>query len=217
MDIIEALNNRYSTKEFDPTKKLTDEQLEKVKALLQLSPSSTNIQPWHFVLATTDEGKKRISKSTQGFFSFNEKKVLDASAVVVFAAKTQLTEEYLNNVLDKEDEDGRYAKPELKKDGAAGRKVFVDVHKYDSKDLQHWNEKQVYLNAGNFLMGLAELGIDAVPMEGFDSKVLDEEFNLREKDFSSVLIVPIGYRSDTDFNAKLPKSRLSLDEIITSI
>lgn len=217
MDIIEALNTRYSTKEFDPTKKLTDQQLAKVKAILQLSASSTNIQPWHFIIATTDEGKKRISKSTQGFYQFNEKKILDASAVVVFAAKTQLTDEYLNDVLDKEDEDGRYANSELKKDGANGRKVFVDIHKNDLKDLHHWNEKQVYLNAGSLLLGLASMGLDSVPMEGFDHEVLDEEFNLPEKDFSSVLIVPIGYRSDTDFNAKLPKSRLSVDEIVTNI
>lgn len=217
MDIIKTLNTRYSTKEFDSSKKLSEEQLGKVKALLQLSPSSTNVQPWHFVMATTDEGKKRIAKSTQDSFKFNERKILDASAVVVFAAKTQVTDEYLKHVLDKEDDDGRYAQPESKKDVSFGRKMFVDMHKYDLKDLQHWTEKQVYLNLGNFLLGLADLGIDAVPMEGADFKILDEEFALREKGFTSVIVVAIGYRAMTDFNANLPKSRLSMDEIITIV
>lgn len=217
MEIIEILKTRYATKAFDSSKKLSDEQLEKVKALLQLSPSSTNIQPWHFVLATTDEGKKRVAKSTQGSFIFNERKVLDASAVVVFAGKNQVTDAYSKHVLDKEDEDGRYPQAEFKKNVSFGRKMFADMHKYDLKDLQHWIEKQVYLNLGNFLLGLAHLGIDAVPMEGADFKVLDEEFGLREKGFTSVIVVAIGYRAATDFNADVPKSRLSMDEIITTV
>src|SRR6056297_946280 len=183
MDLIKALNTRYSTKEFDPVKKISGEDLEKIETLLQLSPSSTNVQPWHFVLASTEEGKKRISKATQGFFSFNEQKVLNSSAVVVFAAKTEITDEYLRHVLEKEDLDGRFAEPQMKNDNHMGRKTFVDLHKYDYKDSQHWAEKQLYLNLGNFLLGLAHLGIDALPMEGLDMKVLDEEFGLREKGF----------------------------------
>lgn len=217
MDLIKVLNTRYSTKEFDPSKKLSDEELTTVEALLQLSPSSTNVQPWHFVLAATDDGKKRITKATQGFFSFNEQKVLDASAVVVFAAKTQITDEYLSRVLNKEDMDGRFAQPEMKEANHMGRKTFVDIHKFDYKDAQHWAEKQLYLNLGNFLLGLAHLGIDALPMEGLDMKVLDEEFKLREKGFSSAIVVALGRHAETDFNASLPKSRLPREEIIERV
>ena len=66
MDVIKVLESRYSTKQFDATKKIDAETLEKVKTLLQKSPSSTNIQPWHFVIAATEEGKKRVTKATQG-------------------------------------------------------------------------------------------------------------------------------------------------------
>jgi nitroreductase/dihydropteridine reductase len=78
-------------------------------------------------------------------------------------------------------------------------------------------EKQVYLNIGNLLLGVAALGIDAVPMEGFDAKVLDEELGLRKKGYTAIAVVGLGYRSDNDFNAELPKSRLEEDEIITII
>ena len=61
MNIQEVLNWRYSTKEFDSTKKISNENLQKVKDLLQMSPSSTNIQPWHFIIAETEEGKKRVA------------------------------------------------------------------------------------------------------------------------------------------------------------
>jgi len=217
MDIIKILNKRYATKEFDSEKKIPEVDLKKIEALLQLSPSSTNVQPWHFILATSEAGKKRISKATEGFYVFNEKKVLDASAVVVFASKTDLTEEYLWHILEKEDQDGRFAKEEFKKSSQAGRAAFVNTHKYDYKDLQHWMEKQVYLNLGNFLLGVAALGLDAVPMEGFHVKVLDEEFGLRERGYTSTVLVAIGYRRDTDFNAVTPKSRLEQEEIIETV
>lgn len=58
MDLTNVLKKRYSTKKFDPTKKISSDNLEKIKDLLQLSPSSTNLQPWHFILATTEHGKK---------------------------------------------------------------------------------------------------------------------------------------------------------------
>ena len=56
MDITEILNNRYSIKEFDPDKKISDKEFQQIQALLQMSPSSTNIQPWHFIIADTKEG-----------------------------------------------------------------------------------------------------------------------------------------------------------------
>ena len=56
MDIISVALKRYSTKAFDASKKLTPEQAEQIKTLLQYSPSSTNSQPWHFIVASTEEG-----------------------------------------------------------------------------------------------------------------------------------------------------------------
>jgi len=59
-----ALNWRYSTKVFDANKKISAEDFEQIKDMLQMSPSSTNIQPWSFVIADDDAGKARIAKST---------------------------------------------------------------------------------------------------------------------------------------------------------
>ncbi len=217
MNIKEILNWRYTTKSFDTSKKISQENEENIKSLLQLSPSSINSQPWHFIIASTGEGKKRLTKGTEGFFSFNAPKVLDASHVVLFCSKTDVTDDYLQHVTDVEDSDGRYAKEEFKEQNMGAKKLFTDIHRYDLKDAQHWLEKQVYLNIGNFLLGVAALGIDAVPMEGIDVKALDEEFGLREKGYTALVMVGLGYRSSDDFNASLPKSRLPEKEIFTEI
>ncbi|MBW1297592.1 oxygen-insensitive NAD(P)H nitroreductase [Aquimarina litoralis] len=217
MDIKKILNWRYSTKSFDPNKKISDNDFEQLKALLRFSPSSTNIQPWHFVIANTEAGKKRISKGAQGFFHFNEPKILNASHVVLFCSRTNADEEYMQHLLQQEDQDKRFPNAEIKQNVYNARNIFADIHRFDVKDFQHWMEKQVYLNIGNFLLGAATLGIDALPMEGVDLKALDEEFDLRKKEFTSVAVVALGYRDESDFNTpnKTPKSRLPEDEIFT--
>ncbi|WP_369049297.1 oxygen-insensitive NAD(P)H nitroreductase [Tenacibaculum sp. UWU-22] len=216
-NIKEVLNWRYSTKSFDKTKKISLENEENIKALLQLSPSSINSQPWHFVIAKTDEGKKRLAKGVSGFFSFNQQKVLNASHVVLFCAKTEIDTLYLQHIVDKEFQDGRYANEEYKNQGVTTKNIFTNIHKYDLKDAQHWMEKQVYLNIGNFLLGVASLSIDAVPMEGIDAKLLDEELELRKRGYTAICMVALGYRASDDFNATLPKSRLNKDELFTEV
>ncbi|MEQ6168743.1 oxygen-insensitive NAD(P)H nitroreductase [Ekhidna sp. MALMAid0563] len=217
MNLIEILRNRYSTKEFDPEKKIADEDFEQIKALLRLSPSSTNAQPWHFLIANEQEGKERIAKSTEGMFGFNKAKILNASHVIVICSRVDIDENYLKHILEKEDEDGRFAESAIKERHHQGRKMFVDIHKYDLKDLSHWMEKQVYLNYGSLLLGAAALGIDALPMEGVDVKILDKEFGLRERGFTALSVVSLGYHKEEDFNAHLPKSRLPESEVLSMI
>ena len=219
MNLSKTLNWRYTTKEFDPTKKISDADMIEVKNLLRMSPSSVNLQPWHFIVAETKKGKARIAKGTQGFFSFNEPKITKASAVVLFCSKIDVDEDYYKHIADTEDKDGRFPNKDIKNGFLGAVKAFSGIHKYDLKDLQHWMEKQVYLNIGNFLLGVASLNIDATPMEGIDVKALDEEFGLREKGYTALVAVSLGYRAESDFNSteKTPKSRLAESEIFTEI
>lgn len=214
-NITEAMNWRYSTKEFDANKKISAADFQSLKDILRLSPSSTNIQPWYFVIADDEAGKARIAKGTEGMFEFNTAKVKDASHVIIFCSRIYADDEFLHEVLDKEDTDGRFAEPKLKEQMHQVRKMFLDIRRYEQKDEPHWLIEQVYLNMGALLLGAATLGIDAVPMEGADLKALDEEFDLRSKGYTAVAVIALGYRSEDDFNADLPKSRLSEATIIT--
>ncbi|OJJ19069.1 NAD(P)H nitroreductase [marine bacterium AO1-C] len=215
MNLTEVVKWRYSTKAFDPNKKISPEDFEQVKALLRWSPSSVNLQPWHFIIADSQAGKERIAKGTQGFYHFNTDKVMQASHSIIICCKTDLLQDYMLHLLDQEDKDGRFAEQKFKEMMHQGRNVFADIHRFDLKDLPHWMEKQVYLNFGSLLLGAAALGIDACPMEGIDTKALDEEFELRQKGFTTLAVVSLGYRAKDDFNATLPKSRLPEDEIFT--
>lgn len=219
-DIVEVAKARHTVKAFDASRKIPEATVEKIRELLRFSASSTNAQPWKFIIASTEEGKARIAKSTERLYPFNRASILNASHVVVFASRLEMTEEHLRRVLAQEEKDGRFAgDPEaFKAQMHAGRSMFVNLHKQDLKDVQHWMEKQVYLNLGAFLLGVASLGVDATPMEGIEVKVLDEAFGLREQGYTSLVVVPLGYHDpETDYNAGLPKSRLPYSDILIEV
>ncbi|MCS6176461.1 oxygen-insensitive NAD(P)H nitroreductase [Shewanella baltica] len=207
---------RYTTKAFDPTKTIPAEKIADIKTLLQFSPSSVNSQPWHFVLASTAEGKALIAQATENY-AFNTQKILNASHVVVLCTRTQLDEAYLLQILEQEEKDGRLANEEAKQAQHNGRSFFANMHKFEMKDAQHWMEKQVYLALGTLMLGASVLDIDTCPIEGFDATKMNQVLGLREQGLCACVVVAMGYHAEDDFNAKLPKSRLEQEVIFTEI
>ena len=129
--------------------------------------------------------------------------------MVVLCARTELDDAHIDRVLEQEASDGRFASPEAQAAQQKGRGFYVNMHRNELHDTQQWMEKQVYIALGALLLG------DATPIEGFDQTVLDEVLGLRERGLKSVVLASLGYRSDDDFNAALPKSRLPADELFT--
>ncbi len=217
MDFREIAARRYTTKVFDPTRRIEPALMEQLETLLHLAPSSTNSQPWHFFVAHSEEGRQRVAKATSGFYQFNQAKVTDASHVVVLCTRTGIDEQHLLSLLDAESNAGRLPDEAARAKQNTLRTYFVDVHRYDIKDVQHWMEKQVYIALGTLLLAAGALGIDACPIEGFDQRILDQELGLREKGLTSTVIVSLGYRSKEDFNARLPKARLPKEQVLTRL
>jgi len=217
MNIAHFAQTRHATKAFDKNLKINEKTFEQLRTLLRFSPSSVNSQPWHYVIASTDEGKQRVASATSADYPYNESKILNASHVVVFCSRTSLDESYLKQILEQEDRDGRFANPEAKQGQHTGRSFYANLHRFELKDTQHWMEKQIYLSLGTLLLGAATLEVDACPIEGFDHRIMDEALGLREKGLTSIVVVALGYHSDEDFNAALPKSRLPAEQIFTHI
>ncbi|QUN06552.1 oxygen-insensitive NAD(P)H nitroreductase [Shewanella yunxiaonensis] len=215
-DLATIVKRRYTSKALDPTKKIPEEKIDQLKTLLQYAPSSVNSQPWHFVIAATAEGKAKIAEATANY-AFNTPKILNASHVVVLCTRNYISDEYLEHLVAQEQLDGRIPDDAAKQALQNGRKFFVNMHRYEAKDLQHWMEKQTYLALGTLLMGASVLEIGATPIEGFDATTLNSVLGLRDKGFTASVVVALGYSDATDFNAKLPKSRLPQSETIDEI
>ena len=217
MNILSAAKKRHTAKDYDTERRIPEDVMQQVYGLLRSSASSVNSQPWHFIVANTPEGRARIAKATQGGYVYNAAKVNDASHVIVLCARVDMDEAHLDALLEQEERDGRFRDAQARAGQDATRRGYVNQHRYGTKDVAQWLEKQVYLALGTALVGAATLEIDATPMEGFDQKILDAEFGLNEKGLTSLVLVSFGYSSPADFNAGLPKSRLTQEATFTFI
>ena len=215
MSIADLTYQRKTTKAFDPTFQLTDAQLADICALLQMSPSSTNAQPWHFFVATSDAGKRSVAAGASGDFGYNEPKIMNAAAVVVMCARDHMDDTYLRSVLAQEVSDGRLATEEAQANQHKVRSGYVQKHAQQAEGVLQWASKQVYIALGFVLLGAAQMGIDACPIEGFDAAAVDQALGLKAKGLRSQVLVALGRSSSQDFNAALPKSRLAQSEVIT--
>ena len=70
---------------------------------------------------------------------------------------------------------------------------------------------------GFLLFAAAGMGIDSTALEGIDFPKLNEILGLDEKNLTAIAAVSLGYRSPKDGNAQRPKSRLTRDELFTSL
>ncbi len=214
MSILESAKRRYSCKHFDTSKKISAEDIFALEEIVRLSPSSLNIQPWHLFVAENMEGKEKIASSTQGFYQFNQRKVLDASHVMLLCVKTDLNDAHLEKLIAKEDADGRFKSPEILQRAKEVRNWFLSQHATD-KDRQSWATHQVYLALGQLLLAAADMGIDTLPIEGFDKEILSQALNLPAQNLEPVALVALGYSTADDFNKHLAKSRFEFDDVVT--
>lgn len=216
MSLSHLLQSRYSTKRFDPSKVLSEDILKQVKELLRFSPSSVNSQPWHFFIVASKEGREALVRSTEGIYDFNTHKMQDASHIVVCCRHIKIDEKYVDKMTHAEDQDGRFDNPEMKEEFDTKVRGYIQ-RLAAANELENYMAKQVYLNVGMLLLGLAMIGVDSVPVAGFNPKILDEGLKLKEKNLTSVLLVPIGYRRSDDRNATLKKSRFPEADVITEL
>ena len=215
MDLLNISKTRYTTKAYDPSKKIPQQQFDRLIQILRLELSSINIQPWHFFIIENDQAKQRIAKSLVGKYAYNAPKILDSSHSILFCTKADITENHLTNLLNQDDQSGRFKDQTAKQAQQDARTGYVDFYRNEKGDIQRWAENQTFIALGQTLLAAGIEGIDATPIGGFDEQIISEELGLVEKGLIPSVLLALGYRSEQDFNAKLPKSRLNKDDIFT--
>ena len=209
MSIIEALNWRYATKEFDPSKKISQSDLDTINEALRLTASSFGVQPWKFLIISDQKVKDSLLEHSWG-----QKQVVDCSHHIVMCTPTDYTNENVDSFIKSTAEARSQSTSDL--DGYSNVvKNFLSYKTLEQK--QQWMKDQVYIALGNLLTTCAILKIDACPMEGIIKEKYDEILGLKEKGLTTIVACPIGYRSDSDKYASAAKVRFPLDKIIEII
>lgn len=174
MDFVKLSEQRFTAKKFDVNKKIPRDDVEKLKTILQLSPSSVNSQPWVFLWGTSDNSKKRVRPAIA---DFNWNRIDTCSDFIVIAVRKGLDDKFQHTLLDQEIKDGRIANEEIAKECFESRKFFIDLRERTGQTL-NWETKQAYIAMTALLYGAASLGIDSTPIEGFDEDKMDKLLNL---------------------------------------
>ena len=216
MDFLELMQKRYTTKYYDSSKKILQQDIDKILECVRLAPSSVNYQPWHFYVAGDEKSKAKIRDC---ILDFNFPRFDNCSHVIVICGKTVVNDEHFEKVLVKEEQDGRLSDPEVKKAQDKSRRYFTNLHADSEKDMAAWSGKQCYIALATILYAAASMGIDSTAVEGFDSKKADELLGLKDKGLTCHCLVCLGYRDSNDSNLilKRPKSRLNKEDILTNL
>jgi nitroreductase len=205
--ILAALHWRYATKKFDPSRKLSAAEWDKLEQALILSPSSYGLQPYHFVVVTNPELRVRLREKAYG-----QPQVTDSSHLVVFAARTDITaadvENYMQRISDVRGVEVAHL------DGLARTMTGDLITGKRHAMIKEWSARQAYIALGNLLTVAAITSIDACPMEGFSPQGFNEVLGLDAQGLSAVVIAAVGHRAADDGAANLPKVRKTAQTVV---
>lgn len=213
MDILKLLQTRHTTKKYDVSRRIRDEDFFVLLESLRLAPSSVNSQPWEFFIAETPQAKAKL---LEGIADFNHSRVANADRVIVCAVHTDLSENYLQALDDQEEADGRYKDLTYKLDNGQRRRFYVGKYR-DANEMLSWAGKQAYIAQGFLLYTAAALGIQSTPIEGWDADKIDDILELKQKGLHAQYAVALGYGAPDDSNASRPKSRWPASRIFHTI
>jgi nitroreductase / dihydropteridine reductase len=208
MELIKNLQWRYATKRMNGTK-VPAEKLDNILTAIQLTPTSLGVQPFKVLVIEDQATLKAIHEK-----ACQQPQVLECSALLVFAARTGLTDAeidaYMNNVATTRNI------PVSALDAFRG--MVAAAQGFPSADYTVWAAKQAYIALGVSMVAAAELKIDATPMEGFSGPALDEVLKLEEKGLKSAVLLAVGYRDEqNDYLVNAAKVRKPKEELFEKI
>lgn len=208
--VLNAFKYRSATRQYDPNKKVSDEDFDYLLELARLSPSSVGSEPWQFLVIQNPEIRQQLKPVSWGMAT----QVEDASHLVVILAKKNARY------------DSDYFKKALAKRGLTPEQTAQALDKYkkfqtedttiaeSERTLFDWACKQTYIALGNMMTGAALIGIDSCPIEGFNyaevNRILSEHNLFDPTEYGVSVMVTFGYRA----KEIKPKSRKPLDEIV---
>ncbi|WP_166244728.1 NAD(P)H-dependent oxidoreductase [Paenibacillus turpanensis] len=211
--ILEAFHFRHATKEFDPTKKISDDDFRFILETARLSPSSIGLEPWKFVVVQNPELREKLREVSWGARG----QLPTASHYVVILARTIKDTKYNTEYLANHMKTVKKWPDEIFEGALQRYKTFMedDLNLLENdRTMFDWAVKQTYIALGNMMTAAAQIGIDSCPIEGFQYKevhrVLEEEGLLEDGHLAPAVMVAFGYRS----KEPRPKTRKEYEDVV---
>lgn len=205
MNYLEILKFRHACKIFDESKKISAGEFDFILEAGRLSPSSTGLEQWDFLVVQNKELREKIKA-----VSWNQAQITSCSHLVVILAKikeVKVGSSYIDKMI------ARRADKNIEAIAARQKFFLLSNFKNDDELTFQWSHEQCMIAATNMMNAAASLGIDSCPIEGFDRHALNEILGLDESEQRVAIIVPFGYR----LNPQPEKLRRQRAEVVTWI
>ncbi|ARK31200.1 NAD(P)H-dependent oxidoreductase [Halalkalibacter krulwichiae] len=213
--ILDAFHFRHATKQFDSTKKISDEDFQFILETARLSPSSIGIEPWKFIVVQNQEFREELKEIAWGAAG----QLPTASHFVIILARTSKDVRFDSNYITNHLRTVKGFPEEVIKEIPNRYRNFQEKFGLldDERSIFDWSCKQTYIALANMMTAAAHIGIDSCPIEGFDYQLvhnlLEEKGLLEDDHFDVSMMVAFGYRAAEP----RPKTRKELNEIVTWI
>jgi len=209
MKLIDALNWRYAVKRMTGAK-VPEEKVENILDATRLSASSMGLQPYSILVIEDEELKKKLRPAAN-----NQPQIVESSHLLVFAAWENITEQNVDDYLENIAE---VRNVHIKSLAGFRASLMNIVNGRTQEQKYEWAARQAYIAFGTAIAAAAIEEVDATPMEGFNSKAVDEILNLKEKGLLSVTILALGYRdAENDVMASAKKVRREKEKLILKV
>ncbi|WP_142825898.1 nitroreductase family protein [Planococcus soli] len=199
----EIVNGRRSIKQYDPSVKISREEMSEILEQASKAPSSINMQPWRFLVIDSDEAKEKLAPLA----SFNLDKVMSSSAVIAIFGDRQ-NFDYAEEIYGKAVEHGFM--PEEVKEFQLNyfKPLYEGISDEQMKDI-------VMLDSGLVAMQLMLVarayGYDTNPIGGYEKDKIAEAFGMEKDRYIPVMLLTIGKALNEGFQSY----RLPVDTITT--
>ena len=195
MNVTTAIETRRSIKAYDPSHKLSQNEVEKLMSLAMLSPTAFNIQHWRFVVVEDAALRQQIQA-----VSWNQSQVSEASLLIVLVADLQAwakqPERYWQNA------------PQ-----AVASFLVPAIKQYYTDNPQAQRDEAMRscgMAAMNIMLAAKEMGYDTCPMDGFDFDAVASLLNL-PADHIPTMFITVG----KGIKEAWPRSgQLAMDEVV---
>ncbi|MCR4299596.1 MAG: NAD(P)H-dependent oxidoreductase [Gallionella sp.] len=211
-EILAAFKFRHACKQFDPEKKISDQDFNFILETGRLSPSSFGFEPWRFLVIQNPALREKLRAVTWGA----QGQLPTAShflAILCRKGDMRFDSDYI----------GHFMRDVQKLPEEAVQKKSSFYRKFQESDFRlletpralfDWGCKQAYIALGNMMTAAAMIGIDSCPIEGFDlaeaESVLADAGVLNTASDGLAVMAAFGYR----IKPQPAKTRQAMDEVV---
>lgn len=185
MTVKEAINTRYSTRNYCENQEISQEKMDLILDAGRFAPNGLSVEPWKFYLIQGDMQKLQAA-------CYGQEHVGAAGfAIALVNYKQEMIDKNPNILIDK-----------FKNSGFSDEKINAYMQMLSQKGTQYYRE-QLMFAAGQMCLQATELEIGSVIMGGFEKDKVANLINLDQENYEVGLVISFGLNADLE-----PKQRI---------